>query len=62
MSDGLARLGIRGINPTLRRARELGERLRTPEGTTLPPNLLAEPEREGARLRVVKVLVLTSNR
>jgi transposase len=54
MKGTLARLGIRDFKPTLRRARDLLETLRTPEGTTLPPNTLAELQREMARLRLVK--------
>ena len=50
----LARLGIRGFKPTLRRAAERLETLRTPEGASLPPNTLAELRRNMARLRFVK--------
>src|ERR671933_2547774 len=50
----LARLGIRGFKPTLRRAAERLETLRTPEGASLPPNTLAELRRHMARLRFVK--------
>ena len=49
----LARLGIRGFKPTLRRAAERLETLRTPEGASLPPNTLAELRRNMARLRFV---------
>jgi transposase len=49
----LARLGIRGFKPTLRTAPEQLDRLRTPEGTPLPPNTLAELRREMARLRLL---------
>jgi transposase len=54
MKGTLARLGIRGFNPALRRAPERLETLRTPEGATLPPNTLAELQRDMARLRFVK--------
>jgi len=54
MKGTLARLGIRGFNPALRRAPERLETLRTPEGATLPPNTRAELERDMARLRFVK--------
>ena len=37
----LARLGIRAFKPTLRRAPERLEGLRTPEGDALPPNTLS---------------------
>jgi transposase len=49
----LARLGVRGFKPTLRKAAERLEALRTPEGTPLPPNTLAELGRDMARLRFV---------
>jgi transposase len=48
----LARLGIRGFKPTPRAAERL-ESLRTPEGTLLPTNTLAELRREMARLRLL---------
>ena len=54
MKGILARLGIRGFKPTLRRAPERLETLRTPEGARLPPNTLAELQRDMARLRFVK--------
>jgi transposase len=50
----LARLGIRGFKPTLRRAPERLEGLRTPEGDPLPPNTLAELRRDMARLRFIR--------
>ena len=50
---GLARLGIRGFEPTLRNAPERLDTLRTPEGGALPPNTLAELRRDMARLRFV---------
>ena len=53
MKGALARLGIRGFKPTLRKAPEQLERLRTPEGAPLPPNTLAELRRDTARLRFV---------
>ena len=53
MKSTLARLGIRGFKPTLRRAPERLARLLTPEGMTLPPNTLAELGRDMARLRFV---------
>jgi transposase len=49
----LARLGIRGFKPTLRKAAERLEGLRTPEGEPVPPNTLAELRREMARLRLI---------
>ena len=53
MKGNLARLGIRGFKPTLRKAPERLEALRTPEGAPLPPNTLAELRRDMARLRFV---------
>src|SRR5919206_4135537 len=42
MKGALARLGIRGFKPTLRKAPERLETLRTPEGLPIPPNTLEE--------------------
>ena len=49
----LTRLGVRGFKPTLRNASQHLETLRTPEGTAVPPNTLAELRRDMARLRFV---------
>src|SRR5689334_18574573 len=54
MRGALARLGIRGFEPTLRKAPERLAALRTPEGAALPPNTLAELRRDMARLRLVR--------
>jgi transposase len=54
MKGTLARLGIRGFKPELRRARQKLATLRTPEGVPLPPNTLAEIERDMARLALVR--------
>src|SRR5215218_6462710 len=49
MKGALARLGVRGFKPGLRKAPERLEALRTAEGAPLPPNTLAEPQpRHGA--------------
>jgi transposase len=53
MKSTLARLGIRGFKPSLRKAAECLDRLRTGEGVPLPPNTLAELRRDMARLRFV---------
>jgi len=53
MKSSLARLGIRGFKPTLRKAPERLARLLTPEGALLPPNTLAELKRDVARLRFI---------
>src|SRR5690349_17878518 len=54
MKGALARLGVRGFKPGLRKAPERLEALRTPEGGPLPPNTLAELRRDMARLRLVR--------
>src|SRR5919112_73480 len=53
MKSALARLGIRGFRPGLRKAAERLELLCTPEGMPLPPNTLAELRRDLARPRVI---------
>lgn len=58
IKGSLARLGIRGFKPTLRRAPDRLVELRTPEGTALPPNTLAELRRDMARLRFVREQVV----
>ena len=54
MRSALARLGVRGFRPTLRKACERLGTLRTPEGAPLPPNTLAELRRDMARRRLVR--------
>jgi transposase len=49
----LTRLGIRNFKPTLRKAAERLATVHTPEGTPLPPNTLAELQRDMARLGFV---------
>ena len=49
----LARLGIRSFNPTLKKAPERLEHLRTPEGEPIPPNTLAELRRDLERKQLV---------
>src|SRR5258707_11960689 len=49
----LARMGIRNFKPTLRKAAERLARVHTPEGMPLPPNTLAELQRDIARLDFV---------
>ena len=53
MKSTLARLGIRGFKPNLRRAPERLDKLRTGEGAALLPNTLAELRRDMTRLRFV---------
>src|SRR4051794_13063831 len=54
MKGALARLGVRGFKPTLRKAPERLAALRTAEGAPLPPNTLPELRRDMARLRLVR--------
>jgi transposase len=50
----LARLGIRGFNPKLKKANERLEALRTPEGEPIAPNTLSELHRDMERRRLVR--------
>src|SRR6476659_2808591 len=54
MKAMLARFGIRTFKPTLRKAEERLDRLRTAEGTPLPENTRAELRRDMMRLRMVR--------
>lgn len=53
VKGALIRLGIRNFNANLRNAAERLKEVRTPEGAVLPPNTLAELERDLARLRFI---------
>ena len=53
MKAALVRLGIRGFNPKLRKAPRQLAGLHTPEWRPIPPNTLAELEREMAHLRFI---------
>jgi transposase len=53
MKACLARFGIRGFDPTLRKAADRLEKL-TPEGVRLPPLTLAEMLHDMARLRFLR--------
>src|SRR4030081_1967093 len=53
MKGTLARLGIRTFKPTLRKAAERLATLHTPEGAPLPPNALAELQRDMAAVGLV---------
>lgn len=55
MKATMMRLGIRGFNPKLRNASERLASLRTPEGRPIPPNTLAELQREMAHLRFINL-------
>jgi transposase len=50
----LARLGIRGFNPKLKKAAERLGDLRTPEGEPVAPNTLSELRRDMERRRLVR--------
>jgi transposase len=54
MKSALARLGIRGFKPQLRKAPQLIDALRTPEDVPIPPNTLAEIRRDLARLAILR--------
>jgi transposase len=53
----LIRFGIRHFNPTLRKAAEKLELLRTPEDVTLPPNTMQELRHDLERLQLVKAQI-----
>lgn len=59
MKGALARLGIRGLKPELRRAPKKLPDLRTPEGQPIPPNMLEEMWRDMARLAGVRDQITT---
>jgi transposase len=54
MKAALVRLGIRGFKPELRKAPQRLTTLRSPEGTTIPPNMLDEIRRDMTRLALVR--------
>src|SRR4030088_785644 len=54
MKSALARLGIRGFKPHLRKAPERLAGLRTAEGTGLPANIIEEFRRDMARLALLR--------
>jgi transposase len=54
MKSALARLGIRGFKPHLRKAPERLAGLQTAEGTRLPANIIEEFRRDMARLALVR--------
>jgi transposase len=58
MKATLARLGIRNFNLKLKKAPERLEHVRTPEGEPIPPNTLAELQRDMARKRLVHEQIL----
>jgi transposase len=55
LKGALARLGIRGFKPGLRKAPERLAGLQTPEGTPIPPHSQDELRRAMERLQLVKV-------
>jgi transposase len=54
MKSDLARLGIRGFKPQLRKAPQLIEALRTPEDVPIPLHTRAEMQRDFARLAILR--------
>ena len=58
MKSALARLGIRGFKPELRKAPQLVDTLRTPEDALIPPNTLAEIRRDLARLAILREQIM----
>jgi transposase len=54
LKAALTRLGIRGFKPELRRAAQRLDTLRTPEGLSIPPNMLDEMRRDLARLATIR--------
>jgi transposase len=54
LKAALARLGVRGFKPELRRAPQRLDTLRTPEGVPIPPNILDEMRRDLTRLAVIR--------
>jgi transposase len=52
--SALARLGIRGFKPELKKSPQRLDALRTPEGVPIPPNMLAEIRRDMTRLAMVR--------
>src|SRR5215204_2396640 len=54
MKATLARLGIRGFKPDLRKAPQRLDALRTPEGVPIPPNTCDEIRRDMARLAWIR--------
>ena len=54
MKSALARLGVRGFKPHLRKAPERLADLRTAEGTGLPANIIEEFRRDMARLHPIR--------
>jgi len=57
LKSALARLGIRGFKPELRKAPQRLAALRTPEDLPIPPNTLAEMQRDMARLATVRAQI-----
>jgi transposase len=57
MKSTMARLGIRGFKPQLRKAAERLAGLRMPEGVPLPPHTLDEIRRDQERLALVRAQI-----
>jgi len=54
MKSVMIQFGVRNFNPTLRRAPEKLDAVRTPEGIPLPPNTIALLRRHMERKRVIE--------
>lgn len=54
ITSALARFGIRGFKPMLKKAAERLEQLRSPEGASLPPNTLDELRRDMERIALIR--------
>jgi len=54
MKGDMARLGVHGFKPHLRSAPKKLRSVQTPEGVVIPPNTMAEIERDMARLAVLR--------
>ncbi len=54
VKSALVRLGIRNFNPKLKSASEKLAQLQMPDGTAIPPNVLAEMQRDLARRRMIR--------
>ncbi len=57
VKSALARLGIRGFNPKLKRAIDRLDDLRTPEGEAIPPNTLAAMRRDLERRQLLRAQI-----
>src|SRR5215472_7589170 len=59
MKAVLAQFGVRNFKPTLRKAAEKIDAVRTPEGAPLPPNAAAALRRQIERFRLINQQIKT---